>query len=265
MQRGHVSIRRTTLVTGVAGLFLLSWAQPAAAACNQAYFKPATKVVLENAGEVTLRVSNPGSTDRSRTVDYRTVAGTAKPGVDYVPESGTLSFSPSVKVRTIHIAIIDDATAGPHTQFQVELIPVQESCITDLGGNATVTIKENDSVVEDEDPGDDDPRPGTSPGPGHGGSGSGGSGYGTVGGSSASTPVGSFSPRAIETPSTGSNDLGLGLPPYHSTIAAPGIEQDEDGGVAWSALAGIALGGIALGGLWVGTASRRKAAIRPPR
>ena len=58
-------------------------------------------------------------TSRSEiTVDYRTVDGSAKAGVNYRAKSGTLTFAPREKHKTVVVEVMDDGQ-GPGTTFQL--------------------------------------------------------------------------------------------------------------------------------------------------
>ena len=52
------------------------------------------------------------------TVDYRTVDGSAKAGVNYRSKSGTLTFAPREKRQTVTVDVMDDGQ-GPSTEFQL--------------------------------------------------------------------------------------------------------------------------------------------------
>ena len=52
------------------------------------------------------------------TVDYRTVDGSAKAGVNYRAKTGTLTFAPREKHKTVVVEAIDDGQ-GPSTTFQL--------------------------------------------------------------------------------------------------------------------------------------------------
>lgn len=130
-------------------------------ACQEAYFSPASYAVSEKDGAVVVTVENPGTLPRTRTVGYQTIAGTAKAGNDFVAESGTLSFSPTVATRTFDIALVNDAVNEGLQRFEVKLKTQDGSCIETLGPQAVVTIADDDpnatpSPVRD---GSDPPKP----------------------------------------------------------------------------------------------------------
>jgi hypothetical protein len=55
------------------------------------------------------------------TVDYGTAPGTATPGVDYLPISGTLSFPTGVSRKTLTVTVIGDKTREANETFFVNL------------------------------------------------------------------------------------------------------------------------------------------------
>jgi hypothetical protein len=139
---------KRTIFAGAVVLVVLIAAGPAHAACHSASFDPSTYQVREGAGTVELTVENPGPRPDDRTVDYETVNGTARAGSDYVAKSGTLSFTLTDTRKTISIAITNDSAVEGAETFQVRLRARDGSCITDLGGPATVTIADEDRAPE---------------------------------------------------------------------------------------------------------------------
>ena len=61
----------------------------------------------------------PTSRDTA-TVDYRTEDGSAKAGVNYVAKSGTLTFAPREKTKTVEVDVLDDGV-GQHPTFRLVL------------------------------------------------------------------------------------------------------------------------------------------------
>ena len=54
------------------------------------------------------------------TVDYRTEDGSARAGVNYVATSGTLTFAPREKTKTVEVDVLDDGV-GQHRSFRLVL------------------------------------------------------------------------------------------------------------------------------------------------
>ena len=91
----------------------------------------------------TVQVRLSAAVQQVVTVNYATADGTAKAGQDYVPASGTLTFSPGETVKTIPVMTIGDATAEDDEAFTVSLsqsngVPIEHA-------TATVTILNDDA------------------------------------------------------------------------------------------------------------------------
>jgi Calx-beta domain/Bacterial Ig domain len=82
------------------------------------------------------------------TVDYQTVDGTAVAGSDYVAKSGTLTFMPNERFKTLAIDVIGDTTIEGDETFQIVLSnPVNAvlgAPLTGLSPRATGTIGNDD-------------------------------------------------------------------------------------------------------------------------
>ena len=64
-------------------------------------------------------VTLAGTTLRTVTVGFSTGDGTAKAGSDYVARTGSLSFAPGEKSKTISVTVLDDAAAEAARNFSV--------------------------------------------------------------------------------------------------------------------------------------------------
>ena len=75
-------------------------------------------------------------------VDYATSDGTAVAGEDYEAASGTLTFAPGEKARTVPVSLSDDVEDEPAETFSLALsMPVDATVAV---GVATGTIVDND-------------------------------------------------------------------------------------------------------------------------
>jgi uncharacterized delta-60 repeat protein len=73
-------------------------------------------------GEFTLRLRRTGGSTGALTVDYRTVAGTATAGEDYVDTGGTVTWPDGdLGEKTISITVLNDPLASDSERFKVEL------------------------------------------------------------------------------------------------------------------------------------------------
>jgi hypothetical protein len=74
----------------------------------------------------------------SVTVDYATGGGTAAPGVDYMPASGSVAFPPGVDTQTITVSVVGDVDVEPDETFLVTLSNPQGGAIGDGEGECTI-------------------------------------------------------------------------------------------------------------------------------
>ncbi len=78
------------------------------------------------------------------TVDYATADGTAKAGADYTAVSGTLTFAPGERTKTVSVAVLDDAHDEGRETLTLTLSNASGAYIED--GTATGTIKNTDHM-----------------------------------------------------------------------------------------------------------------------
>lgn len=119
---------------------------PALHAASAIRFSAANQRVPENAGGVLLSVWRLGDTDGTVTVEYATVAVTARAVEDYVAEAGSLTFEAGHTNQSIRILLLNDGVREGDETFSVTLS--NPSANTVLGAPATATV-----VIEDNDPG----------------------------------------------------------------------------------------------------------------
>ena len=98
-------------------------------------------------------VTLAGTTLRTVTVGFSTGDGTATAGSDYVARTGSLSFAPGEKSKTISVTVLDDAAAEATETFSVTLGDPVNATITKSRGVAS--IEASDQVAT--------PNPGTNP------------------------------------------------------------------------------------------------------
>ncbi|HEV8632181.1 MAG TPA: Calx-beta domain-containing protein [Thermoanaerobaculia bacterium] len=99
--------------------------------------------VAENAGPVTITVQRVGGSDGKATVKYAAAPGNAKPGKDYLPRAGVLSWpAGDHEPRSFTINLKNDGVAEPDETFAVKL---SKPTGAGLGtSSATVTIHDDD-------------------------------------------------------------------------------------------------------------------------
>ena len=96
----------------------------------------------ESAGNMTFTVSMSVPSSREVTVNYATADATATVGVDYEARSGTLTFSPGQREKTIMVPIKQDALDEEDETFTITLSGVSNATIED--NEATGTIRDDD-------------------------------------------------------------------------------------------------------------------------
>jgi uncharacterized delta-60 repeat protein len=89
-------------------------------------------------------VQRLGHLSNSFTVDYTTVSGTAVPGSDYLPQSGTLVFGSGETNHTITVLIIDDTWGEYDEDFFLNLSNPSGVATLVSPASTQVTIVDND-------------------------------------------------------------------------------------------------------------------------
>ncbi len=102
-------------------------------------------LVLESRGEVTVTVLRSGNIDRTATVTYETVAGSAKADDDYVAKKGTLTFRPRVTSKRITIPIKDDGIYEKESSFTLVLTGVDSGSVLAKPAAAIIRISNDDA------------------------------------------------------------------------------------------------------------------------
>jgi hypothetical protein len=80
-------------------------------------------------------------------VAWSTVAGSARPGRDYVDGRGTVTFSPGQTRQTIGVWVIGDRLREGDEQFMVALAAPRNARLLDSTSRATGTIFDDDGAV----------------------------------------------------------------------------------------------------------------------
>ena len=102
---------------------------------------------LSGTVNATFTVTLSADAGRTITVDYATANGTALAGSDYTSTSGTLSFDPGDRTKTIDVAVLSDALVeGPET-FTLTLSAPTNGTIATGAGTATATISDSLSQI----------------------------------------------------------------------------------------------------------------------
>ena len=96
----------------------------------------------EEGAAVSFRVTLSRAAPGAVTVRYATSDGTARAGADYARSVGVLSFPPGETVRTVAVALIDDAEVEPEEEFRLAL---------SSPSNATVSVASAIGRIVDND------------------------------------------------------------------------------------------------------------------
>ena len=107
---------------------------------------PAVYSVPETAGSVVLSVSRLLTNDTT-TVQYATADGTAVAGVNYVTNSGTLTFIPGEATKSLSISILHDPRVTGALSFTVNLFNPSAPATLYPNATATVNIQDVDAGI----------------------------------------------------------------------------------------------------------------------
>jgi hypothetical protein len=88
-----------------------------------------------------LTVVRAGGAVGTVTVHYATAGGTARPGFDYTPVSGTLTFGPGVTSDVVNVPLLGNKTPGADVTFQLTLSNPGGGATLGPVTSTTVTIK----------------------------------------------------------------------------------------------------------------------------
>ncbi|MBI2826467.1 MAG: hypothetical protein HYX69_17455 [Planctomycetia bacterium] len=95
---------------------------------------------------LTFTVTLDQQVDETVTVQFATIAGTATEGVDYLPQTGTVTFNPQQTTQTITIPIVGDALNEPDETFTVKLSNPTNAVVAFGADSGTGTILNDDPV-----------------------------------------------------------------------------------------------------------------------
>jgi subtilisin family serine protease len=98
------------------------------------------------AGAIDFKVTLSAPVTEQFTVNYGTSNGTAAAGLDYTQNSGTLTFAPGDREKTVRVNLVDDNTVEPNETFFVDLSGVSSTAVALRTGRATGTIVNEEST-----------------------------------------------------------------------------------------------------------------------
>lgn len=119
----------------------------AANTLNNVFVESSVASVDEAGGPtVTFTVTRTGDLSQPIDVDFTTVDGTAVAGMDYVAQSGTLSFAADEATQDVIVQVNDDGIAEGFETFSLQLTAADSPFLI-TGAIATVTINDADVLV----------------------------------------------------------------------------------------------------------------------
>ncbi len=104
--------------------------------------------VSENAGVLRFPVTLSAPTGHTVTVAFDTADVTALAGVDYVAQSGVLTFNPGQTSLTADVVILDDTDYEPGEQIQVLLSSPSNAVIATASATGTITNDDAPSYAQ---------------------------------------------------------------------------------------------------------------------
>lgn len=125
-------------------------------------FARGTFVAGESEGASLITVQRVGDVSSTTTVQFGAVSGTAIPGQDFLPLTGSLTFAPLENTKTFRVAILDDSDANPDRTVLLSLSEPGDGAFL---SRAHATLR----ILDDDHPGSLDVAfkdAGLQPGPG---------------------------------------------------------------------------------------------------
>jgi parallel beta-helix repeat protein len=117
-------------------------------------FSASTYTTTQSGGSLTVTVNRLNGSTGTATVNFATGGGTAVPGTDYVPNSGTLTFPPGVTSQTFSVTILNNLLLGSSKSLGLTLSvpgggatlgPQSTALATIMNTNSLVVTNTNDS------------------------------------------------------------------------------------------------------------------------
>ncbi|MCA9138448.1 MAG: DUF4347 domain-containing protein [Planctomycetales bacterium] len=102
--------------------------------------------VFENESSVTLRINRIGGSSGTASVHYATASETATEGVDFVGNSGTLTFADGETSKSVTIAILEDNIGEGTESFSLRLTGSENASLL-APRTATINILDNDQAL----------------------------------------------------------------------------------------------------------------------
>jgi hypothetical protein len=110
--------------------------------CHTIGFSSPDVVVVENEPFARIRLYRSSDTNLVQTVDYLTFGG--KPGVDYVPSSGTATFAVGQEATNVDISLIDNGLLDGFRDFRIVLTNGSPGLLLTAADFPWVVIEDNE-------------------------------------------------------------------------------------------------------------------------
>ena len=108
-------------------------------------FSSPTFFAYEDSGSATITVVRSGDLTRAVTVNYATGKGLATSGVDYTPQSGTLSFARGETNKTFAIPLLDDTLAEGSEPVELSLSNPTGGAVFGALARARLYVQDNEN------------------------------------------------------------------------------------------------------------------------
>ncbi len=122
--------------------------QPSVSFAKWPSFRGSTELspVSEAGGDKMVRIYRYGDTNDTVTVEYRTADDTARAGVDYVAQSGNLTFAAGQRSASLSIPILDNGRVDGDRELRIALTNASPGAAI-LAGEGRVAIADNEIPV----------------------------------------------------------------------------------------------------------------------
>jgi flagellar basal body rod protein FlgG len=108
-------------------------------------FELATYSVREDVGSITISVIRSAGTNGTVSVNFATSDGTATAGLDYVANSGTLTFTSGVTVASFTITVLNDSNLESNETVNLTLSSPTGGAALGTPSTAVLTIRDDDA------------------------------------------------------------------------------------------------------------------------
>ncbi|MGC9452347.1 MAG: S8 family serine peptidase [Oceanipulchritudo sp.] len=117
---------------------------------NRFFFDAAASELVKGAGDsvIEIPVRRSGNLATQVSIDYETISGTALPGIDYNPISGTLDFLAGEVEKLVPITIHNPQGTEPARSFQLVLDDTPPDFLFPIGNSHEVTLIDQQGLLQ---------------------------------------------------------------------------------------------------------------------